>query len=249
MRHLGLQEFCLHPHPTPALPCPALQVTELPPLLFLPPFLLRRKVLRPMATMAGGTMMAAALAMEHGWAINLGGGMHHAAPDAGGGWCPYADLALAMRRLHNASGGAVSKFMVVDLDVHQVRPGVCMLLLCACRHGPQAESMKRACMYAVQPADWPALLRRATLHHTPPPCLLLTTAGQRRGAVQAAVCGGGERGGSVHCGCVQCGAVPLGQASHAGGQQGGAQHAQGMLGGWSWWHASSMRGESAALSF
>lgn len=34
-----------------------------------------------MATMAGGTMLAAALAMQHGWAINLGGGFHHAAPD------------------------------------------------------------------------------------------------------------------------------------------------------------------------
>ena len=57
------------------------QVTELVPLVFLPAFLLRRKVLRPMATMAGGTMLAAALAVEHGWAINLGGGMHHAAHD------------------------------------------------------------------------------------------------------------------------------------------------------------------------
>lgn len=58
-----------------------LQVTELAPLALLPSFLLRRKVLRPMATMAGGTMLAAALAMQHGWAINLGGGFHHAAPD------------------------------------------------------------------------------------------------------------------------------------------------------------------------
>ena len=96
------------------------QVTELVPLAFLPPFLLRRKVLRPMATMAGGTMMAAALAMERGWAINLGGGMHHASHDQGGGWCPYADIHLAIRRLRAASGGGVRRVMVVDLDVHQV---------------------------------------------------------------------------------------------------------------------------------
>lgn len=64
-------------------------------------------------------MLSAALAMERGWAINLGGGMHHASADAGGGWCPYADIALAMRRLYKASGGAVSRFMVIDLDVHQ----------------------------------------------------------------------------------------------------------------------------------
>lgn len=46
--------------------------------MLLPPPLLRHKVLRPMATMAGGSMLGAALAMERGWAINLGGGMHHA---------------------------------------------------------------------------------------------------------------------------------------------------------------------------
>ncbi|PSC71162.1 class III RPD3 type histone deacetylase [Micractinium conductrix] len=95
------------------------QVTELAPLVFLPPFLLRKKVLQPMATMAGGSMLAAALAMERGWAINLGGGMHHAAPDAGGGWCPYADIHLALRRLRVASGGAATRFLYVDLDVHQ----------------------------------------------------------------------------------------------------------------------------------
>ncbi|KAI7842582.1 hypothetical protein COHA_003686 [Chlorella ohadii] len=94
-------------------------VTELAPLAFLPTFLLRRKVLQPMATMAGGTMLAAALAMQHGWAINLGGGFHHAAPDNGGGWCPFSDIYLAARRLRAASGGLVRRVMVIDTDVHQ----------------------------------------------------------------------------------------------------------------------------------
>jgi hypothetical protein len=31
-------------------------------------------------------VQAAALALEHGWAINLGGGMHHARFDHGEGW-------------------------------------------------------------------------------------------------------------------------------------------------------------------
>ena len=53
-------------------------VTQLPPLAFLPGVLLRRKVLRPMRRMAGGTVLAGALALERGWALNLGGGMHHA---------------------------------------------------------------------------------------------------------------------------------------------------------------------------
>lgn len=106
----------------PCPPCPH-QVTEMAPLLFLPSAVLRRKLLRPMATMAGGSMLAAALAMRDGWAIQLGGGMHHAAPDDGGGWCPYADIWLALQRLRQASGGLVSKALVVDLDVHQVFVG------------------------------------------------------------------------------------------------------------------------------
>ncbi|KAL4452011.1 hypothetical protein ABPG75_007673 [Micractinium tetrahymenae] len=100
-------------------PLKVAQVTELAPLALLPPFLLRYKVLRPMATMAGGSMLGAALAMERGWAINLGGGMHHACHNNGGGWCPYDDITLALRRLRTASGGAVKRVMVVDLDVHQ----------------------------------------------------------------------------------------------------------------------------------
>lgn len=100
-------------------PLKVAQVTELAPLLLLPPFLLRRKVLRPMATMAGGSMLGAALAMERGWAINLGGGMHHASHNDGGGWCPYSDITLALRRLRAASGGAARRVLAVDLDVHQ----------------------------------------------------------------------------------------------------------------------------------
>lgn len=38
------------------------QVTQLSPLAFLPAFLLRRKVLRPMKVMAGGTMLVSHLA-------------------------------------------------------------------------------------------------------------------------------------------------------------------------------------------
>jgi acetoin utilization deacetylase AcuC-like enzyme len=33
----------------------------------------------------GGSMLAAGLALERGWAINLGGGMHHASADQGMG--------------------------------------------------------------------------------------------------------------------------------------------------------------------
>lgn len=36
--------------------------------------------------------------------------------------CAYSDLMLALRRLRRASGGSISKCMIIDLDVHQVAP-------------------------------------------------------------------------------------------------------------------------------
>jgi histone deacetylase 11 len=76
-----------------------LQVTELAPLAMLPISLVDSKVLQPMRLMVGGTLLAAALAVTRGWAINLGGGMHHAHHADGSGWCPYADITLAIQRV------------------------------------------------------------------------------------------------------------------------------------------------------
>ncbi|KAF6250370.1 hypothetical protein COO60DRAFT_881687 [Scenedesmus sp. NREL 46B-D3] len=95
------------------------QVTELAPLAMLPHFLVQRKVLQPMRLHVGGTVLAAALAVTHGWAVNVGGGMHHAHSEDGAGWCPYADITLAVQRIRAASAGSVSRVMVIDLDVHQ----------------------------------------------------------------------------------------------------------------------------------
>jgi histone deacetylase 11 len=65
----------------------------------------------------GGTIVACRLAMDHGVAINLGGGYHHAAAGWGGGFCVYADVPLAAKILHDE--GRVGKVLVVDLDAHQ----------------------------------------------------------------------------------------------------------------------------------
>jgi histone deacetylase 11 len=74
-------------------------VTELAPLALLPHPLVSRKVLLPMRMHVAGTVLAAALAVVHGCAINLGGGMHHAHREDGSGWCSYADIMLAIRRI------------------------------------------------------------------------------------------------------------------------------------------------------
>ena len=65
----------------------------------------------------GGTLRTAELALEHGLAINLAGGTHHAFPDYGSGFCIFNDVAIAARALLDR--GAVARILILDLDVHQ----------------------------------------------------------------------------------------------------------------------------------
>jgi len=65
----------------------------------------------------GGTIAAARHALQHGLAMNLAGGTHHAFPDHGEGFCVFNDVAVAIRLLR--SEGLLRRAAVVDLDVHQ----------------------------------------------------------------------------------------------------------------------------------
>jgi histone deacetylase 11 len=85
----------------------------------LPGWLLDWRVLGPMRRAAGGTILAGRRALEHGLAINLGGGFHHAAASAGEGFCVYADIPLAAAVLHHEQPQRVARVLVVDLDAHQ----------------------------------------------------------------------------------------------------------------------------------
>ena len=66
---------------------------------------------------AGGTSEAARYAVEHGIAMNLAGGTHHAFPDHGEGFCVFNDVAVAIRALQRDQ--RIARAAVVDLDVHQ----------------------------------------------------------------------------------------------------------------------------------
>ena len=65
----------------------------------------------------GGTCEAAAAALDHGLAMNLAGGTHHAFADHGEGFCVFNDVAIAVRMLQRE--GRVVRVAIVDLDVHQ----------------------------------------------------------------------------------------------------------------------------------
>jgi len=65
----------------------------------------------------GGTIRTAELALEHGIAVHIGGGFHHAFADRAEGFCYLNDLAVAIREMQNL--GKIRRAMVVDCDLHQ----------------------------------------------------------------------------------------------------------------------------------
>jgi acetoin utilization deacetylase AcuC-like enzyme len=66
---------------------------------------------------SAGTLEAARWATDHGIAMNLSGGTHHAFPSHGEGYCVFNDVAVAIRVLQR--DGRLSRAAIVDLDVHQ----------------------------------------------------------------------------------------------------------------------------------
>lgn len=94
------------------------RIAELGILRRVPNFLLQWKFLNPMRWATAGTLLGVDLALQHGWAINLSGGYHHAKADRSSGFCFFADINLAADRFwtqHKPQG----KVMVIDLDAHQ----------------------------------------------------------------------------------------------------------------------------------
>ena len=74
-------------------------------------FLLKRSL-----QSVGGTVRTMQLALEHGIALHLSGGYHHAFAEEGAGFCLFNDLAVAAKTaLHQGVG----KVLIFDCDVHQ----------------------------------------------------------------------------------------------------------------------------------
>lgn len=65
---------------------------------------------------AGGSTLAGRQALKDGCGFNLAGGLHHAFPNHGEGFCPLNDVAVAIRTLQ--ADGAIKRALTVDLDVH-----------------------------------------------------------------------------------------------------------------------------------
>ncbi|XP_075982086.1 histone deacetylase 11 [Anticarsia gemmatalis] len=92
-------------------------IAEVPVIALLPNIMVQYAYLKPMRLQTGGSVLAGKLALERGWAINVGGGFHHCSGDRGGGFCPYADITLLIRFL--VMKEMIQNAMIVDLDAHQ----------------------------------------------------------------------------------------------------------------------------------
>jgi len=66
---------------------------------------------------ADGTMKASEFALQHGIAMNIAGGTHHAFTNKGEAFCMLNDQAIGAKYLQNKD--LVKKVLIVDLDVHQ----------------------------------------------------------------------------------------------------------------------------------
>jgi acetoin utilization deacetylase AcuC-like enzyme len=67
--------------------------------------------------MAGGSIAAVRLALEHGVGFHVGGGFHHAFPDHAEGFCYLHDMAIAVE--HFRAQSSLGKVLFVDVDLHQ----------------------------------------------------------------------------------------------------------------------------------
>ncbi len=68
-------------------------------------------------TAVGGTVLTAQLSLQHGKALNLTGGYHHAFANYGSGFCLFNDLYLAALTMLKAPN--IDKVLIFDCDVHQ----------------------------------------------------------------------------------------------------------------------------------
>ena len=98
---------------------------EIPLIQRLPSWAIDWHVLRPMRWATRGTILAATNALEHGFAVNLSGGYHHAKPNHGEGFSIYSDIGIAVAALRTQQLIADdSRIAYIDTDAHQGN-GVC----------------------------------------------------------------------------------------------------------------------------
>ena len=92
--------------------------TEISLIKMLPNRTAYNAIMEPAKLASSGSILAGELALDYGWAINLGGGYHHASEKFYGGFCAIADISLSIKHLKD-NHPDIEKVMIIDLDAHQ----------------------------------------------------------------------------------------------------------------------------------
>lgn len=96
------------------------RVLEVSFLAWLPRRWLNHWFLEPARWSVAASVLGARMALEHGLAVSLGGGFHHAKRSGGEGFCLVSDVAYLVHVLRE--DGSLQKddrLLYIDLDVHQ----------------------------------------------------------------------------------------------------------------------------------
>lgn len=93
------------------------EALHIPLLSWVPYWILKKTLVRSVKLQYAGSVIAGHYAMEHGYAINIGGGYHHASRSEGGGFSMLADITAIVHSLFES--GKAKKIMIIDFDAHQ----------------------------------------------------------------------------------------------------------------------------------
>lgn len=93
-------------------------IAEVPLLAMLSDNLVYRNFVVPQIYALSGTALATQAALQKGWAINIGGGLHHAHRNGASGFCMVSDIALSVFVARH-SPQKIQRIMILDLDAHQ----------------------------------------------------------------------------------------------------------------------------------
>lgn len=97
------------------------KIIEIWPVRFIPNFLLQARLIAPVKLACSGTIQATQAALsDNAFAMNFGGGYHHAFSDHGEGFCFFADAVLSIQECRESGLLNINdKILMIDLDAHR----------------------------------------------------------------------------------------------------------------------------------
>ncbi|CAD5187883.1 unnamed protein product [Musa acuminata subsp. malaccensis] len=103
-------------------------IMKVPQVALLSNDLVQNRVLYPYRKQVRGSILAAKIAIERGWAINVGGGFHHCSAEKGGGFCVYAIFHYAFSLILSMINHLIDLFGFICLDFQLFCLNICQVM-------------------------------------------------------------------------------------------------------------------------